>query len=276
MVEASSMERPAKLLRAFAVLFGVLAIMNLSKPLELSPDHGFVLLGRRLHGTSNLIAAPVFGVFQLCYAIALWRARPYALPMGLAYGGYVAANLFLFNLHIPELTTPVRLYGPLYIALAIGVSWGSVAVMFRERVGVESGVATMVMLRMFALLFSLMALSDLLTPFADTMRTGFVLFGQRLTGTANAVVAPLFALFLAGYAYSIWTERRVALPLGVAYAVYVVANLVSWSLRKPAGETLDPVFAVLYLIVAVGVSSGAAVLLYRRRRQLEDGKAPLS
>lgn len=265
-----------KILRAFAVLFGALALMNLLKPLELAPDHGFVLLGRRLHGASNLIAAPAFGIFQLSYAIALWRARPYALPMGLAYGAYVAANLFLFNLRIPELTTPVRLYGPYYIAVALAVSWGSVAVMFRERIGLERGSELVPILRTFALLFALMALSNLLKPFADSPNTGFVLFGQRLTGTANAIVAPSFAAFLGVYAYSIWTDRRVALPMGIAYAGYVIANLVLWNFRKPAGATTDPLFAVLYLIAALGVSSGAAVLLYRRRRQLDAAKTPAS
>lgn len=265
-----------KMLRAFAVLFGVLAVMNLIKPFELASDHGFVLLGRRLQGAPNGIAACTFGVFQLAYARALWNAHPNALPMGLAYGGYVAANLFLFNLRIPELTTPVRLYGPLYIAIALAVSWGAVAVMFRERVGLERGKELVPILRTFALLFALMALSNLLKPFAYSPTTGFVLLGQRLSGTANAIVAPAFAAFLAAYAYSIWTERRIALPLGVAYALYVPANLVLWTFRKPPGATNDPLFVISYLIVAVGVSAGAAILLFRRRRQLDAPTTPAS
>src|SRR2546422_11277897 len=51
------------------------------------------------------------------------------------------------------------------------------------------------LLTVLALLFGLLAVSDLAKPLAASLggglRPGFVLFGHRLSGTANAVVGPL-------------------------------------------------------------------------------------
>ena len=95
-----------------------------------------------------------------------------------------------------------------------------------------------------------------------------MLFGQRLTGTANAVVAPMFATFLAVYAYAIWQQRRWAVPMGMVYAAYVVANLVLWNFRKPEGADTGLLFGIGYLVVALGVSCGSAYLLTRVRDRL--------
>ena len=114
------------------------------------------------------------------------------------------------------------------------------------------------LLRAFALLFALMALSNAAQALRlHGQQVGFVLFGQRLTGTANVVAALVFAAFLAIYAQSIWAERRRALPLGIAYALYVVANLVLWNFRKPAG--------------AGGPAALRAALPCQRDRRVERG-----
>ena len=73
-----------KPLRILAVLFALLAVSNLTKPLGMSVEQGFVFFGRRLTGTPNLIAAWAFAVFLFGYAAALWRERTAALPMGVA------------------------------------------------------------------------------------------------------------------------------------------------------------------------------------------------
>ncbi|MEO2137626.1 MAG: hypothetical protein ABGY28_09255, partial [bacterium] len=59
-----------KTLRVFALLFGLLAISNFLKPLQLSPDVGFVLFGTRLEGSANAIAGPAFGLYLAAYALA--------------------------------------------------------------------------------------------------------------------------------------------------------------------------------------------------------------
>lgn len=259
-----------KALRVLAVLFGLLAISNLSKPLGTSVEQGFVFFGRRLDGTPNLIAGWSFAVFLAVYARALWREQVEALPMGMAYAGYVAANLFLFQLRTPAVTGNAKLFGIAYTIFAIGASWGAVVLMLRDGYAERDGVPGRVLLRAFALLFALMALSNVLKPFAYTETTGFVLLGQRLTGTPNVVAALVFAAFLAVYARSIWTEHRRALPLGVAYAAYVIVNLVLWNFRAPEGSVTPLIFGLPYLMSAIGVSSGAAFLLSRYRDRLHS------
>ncbi len=257
-----------KPLRLFAVLFALLAVSNFAKPLGVSTEQGFVFLGRRLSGTPNLIAGWSFAVFLAAYAAALWRDKAEALPMGIAYGGYVSANLYLFTLAMPTPEGKAKLFGLLYTIFALGGAWGAVALMLRDGFAQRDNVPGRIVLRSFALLFALMALSDLLKPFAYTPTTGFVLLGQRLTGTANLVVALTFAAFLATYAQAIWNERRRALPLGIAYAAYVMANLLLWNLRKPEGSQTPLLFALPYLISAIGVSSGAALLLRKHQQRL--------
>jgi len=257
-----------KLLRVLAVSFALLAVSNLAKPIGVSVEQGFVFFGRRLAGTPNLIAAWSFAVFLFCYAAALWRERTQALPMGIAYASYVTANLYLFQLRMPAVDGNARLFGIVYTVVALGMSWGTVALMVRDGFARRDSVPGRLLLRSFALLFALMALSNALKPFAYTATIGFVLLGQRLTGTANVVGALAFATFLAIYAQSIWAERRRALPLGVAYALYVVANLALWNVQKPAEEAVPLLFALPYLVSAIGVSSGAALLLWRNRARL--------
>jgi len=120
----------------------------------------------------------------------------------------------------------------------------------------------------FAALFALLAVSNLLKPLHfGGAQTGFVFFGTRLSGLPNAIVGPLFGIFLLAYAAGIWRMRRYALPMAWAYAAYVIVNLVMFGAKnvQPPGEML---FGIGYIAVAVGVSSGAAILLTRRKAQL--------
>ncbi len=124
-------------------------------------------------------------------------------------------------------------------------------------------------LTIFAILFGVMALSNLLKPlqlFGD--QTAFVFFGTRTSGMANLILGPLFGIFLAIYAYGIWNMKRFAMPMGHAYAVYVFLNLVLWTFRKPPGVDNSLVFTAIYATVAIGVSLGAAVLLTQRKADL--------
>jgi len=123
-------------------------------------------------------------------------------------------------------------------------------------------------LKVFAVLFGLLAISNLSKPLALSDTAGFVLFGQRLAGTANMIAGPLFGLFLAVYAYGVWNLRSFALPMGAAYAVYVIVNLVLWNVRMPAAANPSLLFGILYLSVAIGVSSGSAYLLWKNRAHL--------
>jgi hypothetical protein len=128
-----------------------------------------------------------------------------------------------------------------------------------------------VVLTIFALLFGLMAVSDFGKPFAHNPGIGFVFFGTRLSGTANMIVAPLFGIMLVIYAYGILAMRKFALPLGIAYAAYVIVNMALFVVHyhgTPIMQEHSWAYLVPYPFIAIGVSSGAALLLYRRRDSL--------
>jgi len=125
-------------------------------------------------------------------------------------------------------------------------------------------------LSMFAVLFVLLAISNLLKPFRfEGSDTGFVFFGQRLTGPANAIAGPLFGMYLLVYAFGIWRMKRYALAMGSAYAAYVIINLILFNLRNPVPPGVGYlIFGVVYSVIAIGVSSGAAYLLSKRKAAL--------
>jgi hypothetical protein len=123
-----------------------------------------------------------------------------------------------------------------------------------------------------AIAMGLLAISNAWKPVAQALAphtsAGFVLFGQRLHGIANAVVGPAFGLVLAAYAYGVWTMRRWALPIAFAYAAYVIVNLVLFVVRVPPAEDPGLLGMLVYAAVAIGVSSGGALHLHRRRADL--------
>jgi hypothetical protein len=111
-----------------AILFGILAILNLSKPLQIGPHIGFVLFGRRLDGTANLIAGPIFAAILGTYAYGVWTMRKWAVPLGGLYAAYVITNLVLFRFRTPpppDAGPGWQLFGLVYAAVAIGVSGGA-------------------------------------------------------------------------------------------------------------------------------------------------------
>lgn len=120
-------------LKMFAGLFALLAVSNLLKPLQLSDDIGFVLLGQRLDGTANMVAGPLFGIFLAIYAAGIFRLKRYALPMGMAYAGYVILNLVMWNFRMPEGAESTLLFGLAYTSVAVGVSSGAAYLLWRNQ-----------------------------------------------------------------------------------------------------------------------------------------------
>jgi hypothetical protein len=125
-------------------------------------------------------------------------------------------------------------------------------------------------LPVLAVLMGLLAVSNFAKPLGQTMDpssdAGFVFFGRRLYGLANAAVGPLFGALLAAYAYGVWTRRRWVVPLAVAYAAYVLVNLILFMTTAPPAQVPGLAFSVLYAAVAIGVSTGGAMYLYSRRQ----------
>ena len=126
------------------------------------------------------------------------------------------------------------------------------------------------MFTIFTILFSLLAVSNLLKPFRlGSDETGFVLLGERLSGMANTIVGPLFGLFLALYAFAIWKRKRFAIPLGHAYATYVILNLILFQVKNVTPSSIGYVIiGIIYSLIAVGVSLGAAIFLTRNKMLL--------
>jgi len=122
-----------------------------------------------------------------------------------------------------------------------------------------------------AVLMGILAISNLSKPIGQSMSpdssAGFVFFGNRLHGVANAIIGPLFGCVLAAYAYGVWTMQRWVVPIALAYAAYVPVNLVLFAMHPPPGSG-GAVFAAIYAIVAIGVSGGGAWYLYTHRDQL--------
>jgi hypothetical protein len=122
-------------------------------------------------------------------------------------------------------------------------------------------------LTVFAIGFALMAISNFSKPLSGG-RGGFVLLGTRLTGVPNMIFGPLFGAILGVYAYGIWTMRRFALPIAYFYAAYVILNLILYSVKHASGERPPLLGALVYISIAVGFSSGAALILTRRKADL--------
>jgi hypothetical protein len=123
-----------------------------------------------------------------------------------------------------------------------------------------------------AILFGILAVSNLSKPLqVGGARTGFVFLGERLSGMPNAILGPLFGIFLAVYAVGIWRMKRWALPMAWAYAAYVLANLILFPFRTPQapGEAGSPLFLIAYTIVAIGTSLGTALALRARAAELD-------
>ena len=63
--------------------------------------------------------------------------------------------------------------------------------------------------------------------------------------------------------------RRYAMYLGHAYAIYVTLNLALFSVRNPTpASQSEMIFGIVYLILALALSWGTAILLSRRKIDL--------
>src|SRR5215468_4784249 len=98
-------------------------------------------------------------------------------------------------------------------------------------------------------------------------RAGFVFFGTKTSGLANAILGPAFGLFLVVYVIGILRQKRWAVPMAWAYAAYVLINMTLFTIKTPQNWQA-PLFAVIYMVIALGVSWGSAILLTQRRPQL--------
>jgi len=121
-----------------------------------------------------------------------------------------------------------------------------------------------------AILFAILAVSDILKPLhLEGATTGLVFFGKRLSGTPDAILGPLLGIFLLVYAAGIWRMRRYAMYVGYAYAIYVTINLALFSVRNPPPASQgEMIFGIVYIVLALALSWGTAILLSRHQADL--------
>jgi hypothetical protein len=125
-------------------------------------------------------------------------------------------------------------------------------------------------LKILAILFAILAVTDILKPFhLEGPTTGLVFFGKRLNGAPDAILGPLLGIFLLAYAAGIWRMQRYALILGYAYAIYVTLNLILYSVRNPPpASQSEMIFGIFYIVFALAFSWGTAILLRRSKADL--------
>ena len=123
-------------------------------------------------------------------------------------------------------------------------------------------------LTVFAILFAILAVSNLLKPLQLNESTGFVLFGSRLSGMPNTIAGILAGLYLLVYAYGIWHMKRFVVGMAHAYALYVILNLLLFMYSDDVEDGELGLFYLLYSVVAIGVSLGSAIILTKRKAEL--------
>ena len=122
-------------LTVLAILFAILAVSDILKPLHLEgPTTGLVFFGKRLSGAPDAILGPILGIVLLIYAAGIWRMSRYALYLGYAYAIYVTINLMLFSARNPSLTSRSEMiFGIVYIVFALALSWGTPVLLSRRQ-----------------------------------------------------------------------------------------------------------------------------------------------
>jgi uncharacterized membrane protein YedE/YeeE len=123
-------------------------------------------------------------------------------------------------------------------------------------------------LTIFAILFGLLALSNFIKPFSHDPGTTFIFLGGRMSGAANFILAFLFGILLAAYAYGIWTMRKFALPIAYFYFPWVILNTIAFGIKNLGGPQPSLPVAIGSILVGIGVPLAALVMLRRRRAEL--------
>jgi hypothetical protein len=132
---AMANSRRSGALTILAILFAILAVSDILKPLHLEgATTGLVFFGKRLSGTPDAILGPILGITLLIYAAGIWRMRRYALYLGYAYAIYVTVNLVLFSvLNPPPASRGDMIFGIAYIVFALAFSWGTAILLTRHK-----------------------------------------------------------------------------------------------------------------------------------------------
>ena len=122
-----------------------------------------------------------------------------------------------------------------------------------------------------AILFGLLALSNAskaLQWLRNPALGGIVLLGRRIEGVVpNLLLGGLLAAFRTAYALALWRRSTGAIPLSIAYALWVPLNLALFWYFK-TGTEVPPVAVIAgYFAVAIGGSVGSALWVAYHREE---------
>ena len=123
-------------------------------------------------------------------------------------------------------------------------------------------------LKVLGVLFCVLAISNFTKVLEMQPNVGLVFFGMRQRGMPNMILAPLAGLFLLAYGISVLRMKKIALPMGRIYAVYVLLNLILFTVRMSDEALARPIFGIVYSMIALGGSWGAAYLLSKHQAEL--------
>jgi hypothetical protein len=125
---ANETARRGWFLTAMAVLFVLLALSDLTKPLQFAHNPavgGLVIFGHKFQGVLALyLLAPLFGIIFLTYAYGIWNLRAWTLPFSIVYAFYVSYNLVLFWYTQAPGPRPIG-FIVIYLAIALTGSIGT-------------------------------------------------------------------------------------------------------------------------------------------------------
>lgn len=118
------------------------------------------------------------------------------------------------------------------------------------------------LLRIFAALFALRGLTNVLKP----LGTGstMVFFGQKLPITHP--LGPLVGVFLLVYAYGLWSRRSFAVPMGIGYAIFATLNVALFYALQGLPDGFNGIGYLAFAVIAIGVPWAAPLLLRRELR----------
>ena len=121
--------RRGPFLTVMAVLFGILALSNVTKALQHlhDPSHlGVVVFGVRAETlAANVILGVLLGIVLAAYAYGLWTLRRWVVPLSIVYAFWVPLNLVLFWYRQTGPDIPPVASLLVYLVFALGGSIGT-------------------------------------------------------------------------------------------------------------------------------------------------------
>ncbi len=120
------------------------------------------------------------------------------------------------------------------------------------------GLATKVV----AIVIALRSLMNLAKPFGAGR---LVFFGHLLSGWPNTIIAPLLGIYMLVLVYGMWTKKSFALPMSIAYAIFVTLNVPLFVVFEGIPAQFNAAQYALFGILGIGGAWLAPWLISRQQ-----------